>query len=333
MRLVVNNDVNIDKWKQLLSVSEFASPFQSYDFYNFYNSIPIYTADVFAILEKDEYTSLVVIAIQKEKGIKSFFSKRGIVYGGPLIKKGSTESINVLLNEIGKYYKGHLIYLEARNFFDYSMYSPIFESIKWRFIPYVNITINTEDRTMSELLSNMKYNRRREIKQSLDRQAYHKICETEEELNELYSILDDLYKSRVKLPLPELSFFKKLWRSRIGRVFVVIHDGKVIGGSFCVVLHNKSIYTMYYCGLRQYDKKIFPTHLAVYAALEYAINTNCKVLDFMGAGIKNVEYGVRNYKQEFGGELNEYGRYLKILNPFLFKIGTLGLKLLKVIKI
>ena len=49
----------------------------------------------------------------------------------------------------------------------------------------------------------------------------------------------------------------------------------------------------------------------------------------MGAGQPNVPYGVRNFKAEFGGTLVEHGRFLCVVNPLLFKIGTLGVKIQK----
>jgi hypothetical protein len=48
--------------------------------------------------------------------------------------------------------------------------------------------------------------------------------------------------------------------------------------------------------------------------------------------LKGKEYGVREYKQEFGGELNEYGRFRKINNKFLFVVGGMGLRIKKLIK-
>lgn len=51
--------------------------------------------------------------------------------------------------------------------------------------------------------------------------------------------------------------------------------------------------------------------------------------DVMGAGKPNVPYGVRDFKAEFGGQLVEHGRFLHICQPFLYRIGTLGVRLLK----
>jgi len=48
----------------------------------------------------------------------------------------------------------------------------------------------------------------------------------------------------------------------------------------------------------------------------------------MGAGKPNEEYGVRDYKSQFGGDLVAFGRYLKVLNPLLYRVGKVGLKIL-----
>jgi len=49
----------------------------------------------------------------------------------------------------------------------------------------------------------------------------------------------------------------------------------------------------------------------------------------MGAGLPSKNYGVREYKKEFGGQLREYGRYVKILNPVLYYLGKSVLSIKK----
>jgi serine/alanine adding enzyme len=333
MKVIQNSQVERNKWKKLLNNNPYASPFQSQQFYEYYNSVGGLSADVFAVEENGEYTALSVVTLQKEDGFKGYFSRRGIVYGGPLIKKNNRDSISLLLNNLIDYYRSKLIYIEIRNFFDYSHLTELSNDNKWQFLPYLNFKITLKNRQFEEIVSDMKYNRRRQIRLSLERNVIYKECETESELELLCQILEKLYKTRVKLPLPHYEYFKALWKSEIGKVFVVIHNTEIIGGSICVILKNHSIYTIYYCGLRDYDKKIFPTHLAILAAIEYGINNGMEYLDFMGAGLKGEEYGVRKYKQEFGGELNEYGRYRNILQPTLFNIGVKGLEILKKINL
>ncbi len=70
MNIIKNKDIDRVKWKQLLGKSRFNSAFQTSEFYDFFNSVDNYSADVFAIEENDVYKSLVVVTIQKEKGVK-----------------------------------------------------------------------------------------------------------------------------------------------------------------------------------------------------------------------------------------------------------------------
>ena len=116
-------------------------------------------------------------------------------------------------------------------------------------------------------------------------------------------------------------FFIDFRNSGLMKVFVVKDKDLTVGGSFCVVLEGKAVYTFYYCGLRNYKLKTYPTHLAVLAALQYGIENGLKYLDFMGAGRPENEYGVRDYKIQFGGELVEYGRFLFVCQPRMYRLG------------
>lgn len=328
MKLICNSDINLAEWKELLANNKFSSPFQTPDFYAIYNSVPGQSADVFALRGEKGLEALCVVTLQKETGMKGYFSRRGIIYGGPLVADGSTDALKQLLREIDKKLKRKVIYLETRNFFSYNDYKQNFESEGWKYRPYLNYEIDLKDKTTGELLSAMKYNRKREINQSINSEAEFRAANSEAEVKELYSILKNLYETRVKLPLPSLTYFMQLFNSAVGKIFIVEHNKKIIGGSFCYYLKGHSIYTMYYCGLRDYDKKIFPTHLAILAAINFGIDENLKSLDLMGAGMKGKEYAVRDFKMQFGGELVEHGRFLRINQPLLYNLGKAALKIL-----
>lgn len=329
MKLITNSEVDKNKWANFLLSKPYVSPFQTYDFYKLCNSIANFSADVFAVENNNKYIALVVVTIQNERHIKSFFSRRGIIYGCPIVDEEFVECTTFLFNQLINRYKSSLIYLEIRNYNNFSQHCNLLINQGWQYLPYMDIKIILKNRKLKDILADMKYNRRRQISIALEMNARYKKCETEQELLDLYRILAELYKNRVKLPLPNYQFFHALWKSEIGKVFVVIHENQVIGGSFCAVLKNRSIYTMYYCGLRDYNKKIIPTHLAVLAAIDYGINDRMDYLDFMGAGLKWEDYGVRKYKQEFGGVLNEVGRYRSVLRPTLFNIGLKGIEIMK----
>ena len=332
MIIRITKDIEASKWKSILEKSDFSNPFQTPAFFELFNRQEGYCSEAFAVEEKGEYTCLLVVTQQKEPGLKAQFSNRAIIYGGPVILDNSLKSISYLIKFIVEHYKRRSIYLEFRNYLDYSVYESVYVQNRFKFLPYLNYRIPIEGKTMDGILNQMNYNRKREIRLSFENHvSYYEVSSTQD-LEELYKILKTLYSKRVKLPIPSLEFFKTLSESELGKIFIVKHNNVTIGGSFCVSLPQQAIYTMYYCGIREYNKRIFPTHIAIYAAIEFALKNDIKYVDLMGAGIKDEEYGVRAYKQKFGGELNEYGRYRIILKPLMYKVGLIGLTLMKRIR-
>jgi lipid II:glycine glycyltransferase (peptidoglycan interpeptide bridge formation enzyme) len=201
--------------------------------------------------------------------------------------------------------------------------------VGWSYEPYLNVQLSLDLNSSINILALFKYNRRHEIKKSISKQLKYGITNSEKQIEDIYLILKNLYRDKVKLPLPNLSYFNNLLTEGILKAFVVTDKGKTIGGSFCMVLAHRNIYTFYYAGLRNYDKDIYPTHLAVLAAMEYAVENSIPMFDFMGAGKPNEKYGVREYKSQFGGTLVEHGRFLYVSNQFLYNLGKKAIQFMK----
>lgn len=331
MKILVDDEIERFSWDSLLNHSQFSSPFQTPAYYSAIKGAGNSDSIVIALSTGSALKALVVVTLLRDAGIKGYFSRRGILFGGPVLFNISSDELSFFLKEVGLILSEKVIYLEIRNFFDYSNYDRIFLSSGLAYIPYLNFQLNLSKVHRDNVLSLFKYNRRREIKQSLSKGAIYGECDSEKEIKEIYLILSKLYETKVKLPLPSFEYFLKLKDNEILKCFFVRHNGNVIGGSFCPLLPGKNIYTYYYCGLKHYHKQIFPTHLAVLAAIEYAIINNIPLFDFMGAGQPGISYGVRTYKSEFGGTLVEHGRYLKILNPFLYTVGKAGLRFISLL--
>ncbi|KFZ44659.1 hypothetical protein KD27_04630, partial [Smithella sp. D17] len=182
MKIVINEKVDLQKWTGFIKQSTFSSPFQTPEFFNFFNSIDGFSANVFAVEENNVYNALVVVTVQKEKGMKGFFSRRGIIYGGPLVKQNHSLALANLLEEIFTYYRKKLIYIEIRNYFDFSGYRNIFENISFKYNPHLNVQLSIGDRSFKDILTKMKYNRRREINISYKEGASVKFASDIEEV-------------------------------------------------------------------------------------------------------------------------------------------------------
>ena len=312
----------------------------------------------------ERLVGLVVGYVRKESSaIKQFFTRRAIIIGGPLLAEDiSDEALAALLEAVknqpilspslkgrtsntkklspfplgegwGEAYNspslqggdgGRLpIYIETRNFHDYSRWKEVFEACGFSYQPHLNIQVAcNETHTMSE-------QRRRQVKKAIGNGAT--ICEaqSEQEIRDWYQILAKLYREKVRTPLFTEEFFLDFYRKGWGKYLLVKHEGKVIGGMMCPILESRAIYEWYVCGLDEEYREQYPSVMATYAAIEYAKKNGLPLFDFMGAGKPDANYGVRDFKKEFGGEVVEHGRFLCVRKPILYAIGKLGVKWLK----
>ena len=234
---------------------------------------------------------------------------RGEAYNSPSFRKG-----------LGV---GLPIYIETRNFHDYSKWRHIFEQCGFAYQPHLNIQVAcSAAHTMSE-------QRQRQVKKAIKNGAEIYEALSEQEIRDWYQILRQLYRQKVRTPLWSEAFFLQFYRNGVGKYLLVKYNGKVIGGMMCPIFAGKAIYEWYICGLDEAYREQYPSVMATYAAIEYGKQNGIRMFDFMGAGVPDKPYGVRDFKMEFDGEVVEYGRYLCVRKPLLYKIGKWGVKWLK----
>ncbi len=320
------NAVTEEQWQVLLQ-SPTASFFQTKQAYLFFKQIDVET--FFFALERDEQIIAMISGIiQKEKGIKSAFTSRAIIYGGPVISlhANNDEVIEILELTISKL-KKKAIYIETRNLNCYKRYNDLFKKAGFNLIPHLNFHVDcTDEQAMRKRMSSSKL---RQVKKSLKEGA--KIIEAEscDEIRAYYAILYELYTTKVKTPLPEQDFFMELWKNNTARFFLIKYKEEIIGGIVCPILEDRVIYEWFVCGKDGVYKNIYPSVLATWAAMQYAVNNAIERFDFMGAGKPNEAYGVREFKSKFGGDLVEHGRFLHVAQPVLYKAGKTAVKILK----
>ena len=369
--ILQNSEIDREEWSRLVRESRTGTWFQTPEAYDFFASQPeLFHPFVVGVYSHPlpALRGVCVGYVTVEKNpIKQFFTRRAIIIGGPCLAddcseeeviellKGVRETASLQLSPegergtaqnppvtggskrglsslfLGRDGAGSPIYIETRNLNDYSRWRRAFEKAGFDYQPHLNFHVDCTDKAkMWERLSD---NRKRQIKKAIKNGAEIKTDEiTEADIKEWYSILNDLYHTRVKTPLFPLSFFLDFFRRGRGKYILVMHEGVVIGGIMCPIMKDKCIYEWYVCGNDTKYKSQNPSVMATYAALDYACERGLPLFDFMGAGQPDEPYGVRDFKSRFGGELVEHGRFLCITKPLLYRIGVLGVKILKGIK-
>ena len=331
MEIVDIHSVDRGKWRTLVAASPMATWFQTPEAYDFYCSLSFVEPFGIAVTDVNQVQGLVLGWIQKDgHGLKRWLSRRAIVFGGPLLADDvKDEALNQLLLGLGNVLKGRAIYLETRNFNDYSHWRNLFETCGFHYEPHYNVQVDTP--SLETVKAKLDRNRRRNIKKATENGLTIGSDPDEMELKCFYAMLENLYQTKVKTPLYPVEFFKKLRSIPDARFFMAKSpEGDLLGGLVCVCLKGQAVYAWMACGDDRQYKELSPSVMANYAGICFAAENDFQRFDFMGAGKPDDGgYGVRDFKLKFGGNLVEHGRFVYVYKPLLYRVGKLGVNLMK----
>ena len=329
IKLLTYHEIDPQQWSELVQSSPTATWFQTNEAYRFYKSVSGMQAFAYGVVEEGRLVGVIVgFTTPSTNVIQQYFTKRAIIYGGPLLDVDiSNDALSTLLKTVVQNIALNPIYIETRNFNDYSRWKEIFNINGFNYQKHLDYHINTTSVELAQ--RNIGKHRWRYIRLSM--RDGTKIVEnpTIEQVRAFYTILQDLYRTKVKTPLWSWDFFERLYHTEHARYILVELDDQIVGGTACVCLPGKAVYEWYACGLDNCRDDIRPLSVAIWGEMQYAAENGYPLFDFMGAGKPDEPYGVRDFKAEFGGELVEHGRFLCIRKPLLYWIGKMGVKWLK----
>lgn len=308
--------------------------FQSPDFYNFYLSVKNFTPYYLLLYDDKEHIAGVMLAviISETKGLLSIMSSRCVVYGGPIVQNDNPEYLSKLLNSLNTSISRLTILTQFRNFRIWDENSiRVFKSNGFIFHDHLNLVI--ENRNSNTTLQEMSPSRRRQLRKGIQSGAVLKPATSIAEVKELYDILFNLYREKVRKPLPKWPFFDQFYNQLVlagkGIILLVYYKEKIIGGIVSPVTPGKTMYELYICGLDKEYPQQYPSVLATWAALDWAAKNNIPHFDFLGLGKPEIPYGVRNFKLRFGGEQVNFGRFGRRNYNIMYFIAELGYNILR----
>lgn len=265
-----------------------------------------------AVIQKDYYFPI------------SYFTRRTIVFGGPLIKDNNIDTLKLILNEIDLISKKRSIYIQFRNFYRQSnSIKSVFEQKGYTYQKHLNILVDLNVGKES-LWQGVKRNRKDGINKAKKQGFIFEVSDELKYFQEFYDLLKKTYQD-IKLPCPHPSFFYTLNEEMRGHLkwFILKKDEVpiIVLASF---VYGETIYAFYIGTTR--DKEILklrPVDLFYWNVLQWGVENNLKTFDWMGAGSPDKDYGVRKFKLQYGGETYEMGRYEKIYSSMFYRSTSL----------
>jgi lipid II:glycine glycyltransferase (peptidoglycan interpeptide bridge formation enzyme) len=171
---------------------------------------------------------------------------------------------------------------------------------------------------------------KKNIKKSQRSEVTIEEIEDQSNIRIFYNFLVEVYHD-VKVPHADISLFESIFDvlqpKGMAKFHLAKHNGKYIGGRLSFI-YKKVIYDEY-AGVPGKYKKLYPNALLNWHVMQWGSENGYNIFDFGGAGKPNVEYGVRNFKRQFGGELVNYGRYRKEYSAIKMKIAEICFQIYK----
>ena len=324
--------IDQQQWERLIDCSPTASWFQTPQAYKFLCEVQDELIPFCYGVATDDRLKGVCVGYVVGNGktkFGRFFTSRAVINGGPLLDSNITDNeLTELLNVVANRLKRKAIYIETRNFSDYSKWKHVFQKCDFQYVPHYNYIQPT-----ATIESDMYYDRHHNIRQSIRNGLEIKIVMPRDEnfnqtISDFYTLLSILYKRHLHLPVFSQHFFERLVCQDDARFFVALQNGKVVGGELCVELRNSTLYSWYGCRDRAISG-VHPEVFATYKAICWARDNGIPWFDFMGAGTPEQPYGVREFKARFGGQCVEYGRFLVVNSPLRYALGKIGIRLMQ----
>ena len=313
------HEINKAKWAEFVRQNPDGNFFQTPELYETYEKTKNYHPIFIAITtdHEDILALLLAVRIQEFSGPFGALSSRSVIQGGPLFQDNESghEALSLLLTEYDKIAKRCVLYTEIRNTCDRSFIKETLSKHGYEFKDHLNILVDLK-KPKDVLLAGLSKSRRRFLRKAKENGVIVEEIQTRHQIPVFYELLKKTYKN-AKIPLADISLFDAaftiLYPKNLIKFFLVKHNDEYIGG-IMTPIYNGVITEWYITGSRDHSK-LYPSDAITWHPIEWGADNGYSIFDFGGAGEPGKEYGVRDFKMQFGGKLMNLGRHIKIHSP------------------
>lgn len=265
---------------------------------------------------------LTPVQVTLMDGLLRRFTTRAIAYGGVLCAPGpeGEKGLAMVLQAHKSDAGSSALFSELRNLSNVGHLQSILHDYGFAYEDHLNYLVDL-DSSPDEILQNMGRRTRKNIRRAL-RQG--EVVIEEADRPELAAVCYDLLRKTyadVKVPLADRSLFEAAFDVLYpkGMVkFLLARVGDDYAAGSVELVYKDTIYG-WYGGMDRTYSDYIPNELLLWHIFRWGAENGYKVYDFGGAGKPDEEYGVRDFKAKFGGDLVCYGRNTYVPRPLLLR--------------
>lgn len=331
--IVITTSINPEKWDHFVENHPEGNIFHTQSMAKVWNQTR--KREALSLAATDDTGKIIAVlqaVIIKERiDILGSFSARSVIHGGPLYLEDSNgqEAAIALIKEYDRICQNRALYSQIRNLCDTSSKVDLFKQLGYQYEEHLNFLIELE-KSEDELWKQLKKSRRYGIRSAEKNNVIIDEVSDKSLIPTVYNIIRETYRI-AKVPLADISLFENAFDvldcKGMMKIFLAKQNENYIG-TIIVLLYKGVAYDWYAAAYRKY-LNAYPNDLLAWHAIKWCKENGFSIFDFGGAGKPDIPYGPREFKQQFGGESTNYGRYNKVYSPFKLKIAESGYELYK----
>jgi serine/alanine adding enzyme len=254
-------------------------------------------------------------------------TSRAVAFGSILAEPGprGEEALALLMSVYKKAIGKSILFTELRNVSNLERFQPLFRNQSFLYEGHLNYLVEIK-RPPEEVFQKIGPRTRKNIKRVLKKgDVAIREVRDRDGVDACYELLKKTYKL-AHVPLADSSLFNAAFdilmpKKMIKFTLACVSDEPAAAS---VELLYKDVMYGWFGGIDRSFSSYGPNELLMWYILEWGAENGYRVYDFGGAGKPGEDYGVRDFKAKFGGELVSFGRNICVHNPMLLRLSELG---------
>jgi CelD/BcsL family acetyltransferase involved in cellulose biosynthesis len=303
-------------WKRFVDEQPGANIFHTPEMFAVFERSAGHRPDLWAVVDDAGVHALFTpVHITLGAAMSRGFTTRSVAYGSVLARETEPrgDAVLTLFEQYADAMRRRSLFTELRNLQALDGLRGPLEQCSYAYEDHLNYLVDL-DRPSETVFGSISSSTRKKIRRAL-RSGDVSVVEltARADLPAWYELMRQTYR-RARVPLPHPSLFEAAFdvlRPQGMIKFFIARIGDVAVACSAELLYKDTIYGWYGGSDRDYSSYI-PNDLLTWHVLEWGSENGYKVYDFGGAGKPDEPYGVRTFKAKYGGELVNYGRYVRV---------------------
>ena len=324
LRILSYTEVSPEAWDSYVLNHPSGTVFHVFGMQVVFERTPANKPTALAALDSDGNIVAMLTAVRVEtmSGLASRIASRSIFYCEPICD--STPAGLLALQKLVKRHdelnRGRILFSEIRPHENTDVQRPVLISRQYEFMDYLNYRVNLKT-TIDKGWSSLSKSCRKQIRKCRNRDVEIVVETSPDSIDQMYELVQFSY-DRSGVPLADRELFHnalEILGNEIVEVRLALVDGQPAAAG--IVLKFKDVIYAWYGGALRIAGLSPFAHLT-WDEIESGIRDGFRYYDFGGAGWPNEEYGPREFKSKFGGELVRFGRYRRIDSRWKLTLAT-----------